>query len=115
MSKHEGMPDPEKIKEILDVVSEKIPGLLKELSSLLYSPQSAKQYAEAAKSVSTENKELRERIEDLEKSCKMLERILIEWARGIIILTAQLQANEIPPRWKPATDPQEFLDNIHKD
>ena len=45
---HEGMPDPEKIKEILDVVSEKIPDLLKELSSLLYSPQSAKQYAEAA-------------------------------------------------------------------
>jgi len=45
---HSEMPDPEKIKEILDVVSEKIPGLLKELSSLLYSPQSAKQYAEAA-------------------------------------------------------------------
>ncbi len=48
MNKHESMPDPEKIKEILDVVSQKIPGLLKELSSLLYSPQSAKQYAEAA-------------------------------------------------------------------
>ena len=48
MNKHESIPDPEKIKEILDVVSEKIPGLLKELSSLLYSPQSAKQYAEAA-------------------------------------------------------------------
>ena len=48
MNKHEGMPDPEKIKEILDVVSEKIPGLLKELSSLLYSPDSAKKYAEAA-------------------------------------------------------------------
>ena len=48
MNNHEKMPDPEKIKEILDVVSEKIPGLLKELSSLLYSPQSAKQYAEAA-------------------------------------------------------------------
>ena len=48
MNKHEGMPDPEKIKEILDIVSEKIPGLLKELSGLLYSPQSAKQYAEAA-------------------------------------------------------------------
>ena len=48
MNKHEGIPDPEKIKEILDVISEKIPGLLKELSSLLYSPQSAKQYAEAA-------------------------------------------------------------------
>jgi len=48
MSKHDEMPDPEKIKEILDVVSEKIPGLLKELSGLLYSPESAKQYAEAA-------------------------------------------------------------------
>ena len=48
MNKHEEMPDPEKIKEILDVVSEKVPGLLKQLSSLLYSPESAKQYAEAA-------------------------------------------------------------------
>jgi len=48
MSEHEGMPDPEKIKEILDVVSEKIPGLLKQLSELLYGPKSAKQYAEAA-------------------------------------------------------------------
>ena len=48
MNKHEEMPDPEKIKEILDVVSEKIPGLLNELSGLLYSPKSAKQYAEAA-------------------------------------------------------------------
>ena len=48
MNNHEQMPDPEKIKEILDVVSEKVPGLLKQLSSLLYSPESAKQYAEAA-------------------------------------------------------------------
>ena len=48
MNKHDNMPDPEKIKEILDVVSKKIPGLLKELSSLLYSPESAKKYAEAA-------------------------------------------------------------------
>jgi hypothetical protein len=48
MSNHEGMPDPEKIKEILEVVSEKIPGLLKQLSELLYGPKSAKQYAEAA-------------------------------------------------------------------
>ena len=48
MNKHEPMPDPEKIKEILDIVSEKIPGLLKELSSLLYSAESAKKYAEAA-------------------------------------------------------------------
>jgi len=45
---HEKMPDPEKIKEILDVVAEKVPGLLRELSNILYSPQSAKQYAEAA-------------------------------------------------------------------
>jgi hypothetical protein len=48
MNKHEVMPDPEKIKEILDVVTEKIPGLLRELSGLLYSPKSAKEYAEAA-------------------------------------------------------------------
>ena len=45
---HEKMPDPQKIKEILDVVAEKIPGLLRELSGLLYSPESAKQYAQAA-------------------------------------------------------------------
>lgn len=49
MSNHEDrMPDPEKIKEILDIVAEKIPGLLKELSSLLYGPESAKKYAQAA-------------------------------------------------------------------
>jgi hypothetical protein len=45
---HDNMPDPEKIKEILDVVAEKVPGLLRELSNILYSPSSAKQYAEAA-------------------------------------------------------------------
>ncbi|MFH1013959.1 MAG: hypothetical protein V1769_05585 [Thermoplasmatota archaeon] len=49
MNNHEDrMPDPEKIKEILDIVAEKIPGLLKELSSLLYGPESAKKYAQAA-------------------------------------------------------------------
>jgi len=49
MNKHdEKMPDPEKIKEILDIVSEKIPGLLRELSGLLYGPESAKKYAQAA-------------------------------------------------------------------
>lgn len=48
MNKHEGMPDPEKIKEILDVVSEKVPGLLKELSNLLYSAESAKNFAASA-------------------------------------------------------------------
>lgn len=46
--RHDDMPDPEKIKEILDVVAEKVPGLLRELSGLLYSPESAKQYAQAA-------------------------------------------------------------------
>ena len=45
---HEGMPNPETIKEILDIVSDKIPGLLKNLSSLLYGPDSAKNYASAA-------------------------------------------------------------------
>ena len=48
MNEHNGLPDAEKIKEILDVVSEKIPGLLKQLSELLYGPKSAKQFAEAA-------------------------------------------------------------------
>jgi hypothetical protein len=48
MSEPERMPDPEKIKEILDIISEKIPGLLRELSSLLYSAESAKKYAQAA-------------------------------------------------------------------
>jgi hypothetical protein len=49
MNHHEEhMPDPEKIKEILDIVAEKIPGLLKELSTLLYGPESAKKYAQAA-------------------------------------------------------------------
>jgi len=48
MSEHNNMPDPQKIKEILDVVGEKIPGLLKTLSELLYGAQSAKQYAAAA-------------------------------------------------------------------
>jgi hypothetical protein len=38
------MPDPEQIKEILDVVSEKVPELLKELSGVLYSPEQAKQF-----------------------------------------------------------------------
>ena len=48
MNKHEEMPDPEKIKEILNIVSEKIPGLLRELSGLLYGTESAKNYAQAA-------------------------------------------------------------------
>ncbi len=46
MEEH-GMPDPEKIKEILNVVSEKIPGLLKELSGVLYGPDQAKRFGVA--------------------------------------------------------------------
>jgi hypothetical protein len=38
------MPDPKQIKEILDVVAEKVPELLKELSGVLYSPEQAKQF-----------------------------------------------------------------------
>jgi len=48
MSNHDEMPDPQKIKEIMDVITEKIPGLLKQLSDLLYGASSAKQYAAAA-------------------------------------------------------------------
>ena len=57
MNKHEGIPDPEKIKEILNVVSEKIPGLLKDLSDVLYSPRQAKQFGVA---VATFYKELKD-------------------------------------------------------
>ncbi len=52
-----GMPDPEKIKEILNIVSEKIPGLLKELSSVLYGPDQAKNFGVA---IATFYKELKE-------------------------------------------------------
>jgi phosphotransacetylase len=45
---HEGMPDPEKLKEILDAVAEKIPRLLKGIGESLYSPKNAKGFAEAA-------------------------------------------------------------------
>ena len=41
------IPDPDKIKEILDVVSEKVPGLLKELSGVLYSAEQAKNFGVA--------------------------------------------------------------------
>lgn len=57
MNKHEKMPDPEKIKEILNVVSEKVPGLLRELSKILYGPEEAKQYGV---SVATFYKELKD-------------------------------------------------------
>ena len=38
------MPDPEKIKEILNIVAEKVPGLLKELTNVLYGPDQAKNF-----------------------------------------------------------------------
>jgi len=56
MNEHE-MPDPKKIKEILNVISEKIPGLLKELSSILYGPEESKQFGVA---VATFYKELKD-------------------------------------------------------
>ena len=48
MNQHDGFPDAEKIKDILDVVTEKAPGLIKELSGLLYSPESSKNFAASA-------------------------------------------------------------------
>lgn len=48
MTEHEDMPDPKKIKEILNIVTEKVPDLLKELSGVLYSPEQAKQFSLAA-------------------------------------------------------------------
>ena len=57
MNKHEGIPDPEKIKEILNVVSEKVPGLLRELSKILYGEEEAKQFGVA---VATFYKELKD-------------------------------------------------------
>ncbi|KAA0002382.1 MAG: hypothetical protein FE048_03900 [Thermoplasmata archaeon] len=57
MNKHEGIPDPEKIKEILNVVSEKVPGLLRELSKILYGEEEAKQFGAA---VATFYKELKD-------------------------------------------------------
>ena len=56
MNKHHDMPDPEKIKEILDVVSEKIPQLLKDLSGVLYGQKESKQFGIA---VATFYKELK--------------------------------------------------------
>ena len=53
---HDEFPDPETIKEMLDIVSDKIPELLKELSAVLYSPQQAKQFGMSA---ATFYKELR--------------------------------------------------------
>jgi hypothetical protein len=45
---HDEFPDPDTIKEMLDVISDKIPELLKELSAVLYSPAQAKQFGVSA-------------------------------------------------------------------
>ena len=42
------IPDPERIKEILNVVSDQVPELLKRLSDVLYSPDQAKKFGKAA-------------------------------------------------------------------
>ena len=41
------MPDPEKIKEILDMVSDRVPTLLKKLSEVLYGEDQAKTFGKA--------------------------------------------------------------------
>ncbi len=77
MKHHHGnnheFPEPAKIKEILDVVSEKIPGLLKELSSLLYGPESARNYAQAA---ATFYKELRDAGMDNRQSFELTQQYM---------------------------------------
>ena len=57
MQEHHGIPDADKIKEILDVVSDKVPGLLKELAGVLYGPDQAKKFGVA---VATFYKELKD-------------------------------------------------------
>lgn len=41
------IPNPERIKEILAVVSDKVPDLLTKISDVLYGPEQAKKYAKA--------------------------------------------------------------------
>ena len=45
---NEQMPDPEKIKEILNVVSDRVPELLRSLGDVLYGPDQAKKFGKAA-------------------------------------------------------------------
>jgi len=44
---NEGMPDPEQIRDILKAVGEEIPALLNAIKDVLYSPESAKQFAQS--------------------------------------------------------------------
>jgi hypothetical protein len=45
---HDEMPDPEKIKEILNAVSDRVPELLRNLSDVLYGADQAKKFGKAA-------------------------------------------------------------------
>jgi len=42
------IPDPERIKEILNVVSDQVPDLLRKLSDVIYGPDQAKKFGRAA-------------------------------------------------------------------
>ena len=48
------IPDPEQVKEILKAVGEEIPALLNAVKDALYSPESAKQFAESIGTFYTE-------------------------------------------------------------
>ena len=45
--KKHSMPNPEDMGKILDVVSEKIPGLIKSIKDLIYSPEAGKEMGQA--------------------------------------------------------------------
>jgi len=50
MRNQHGIPNPDEIKKILDVITDKVPELLKELSDILYGEQSSEKYATSAAS-----------------------------------------------------------------
>lgn len=45
--KKQSMPNPEDIAKILDVVGEKVPGLIKSIKDLIYSPEAGKEMGQA--------------------------------------------------------------------
>jgi len=47
MDKDDGMPDPKKIGELLDAVSDKIPALLRALRDTVYSKEAGEHFGEA--------------------------------------------------------------------
>ena len=56
LGRHDDMPDPEKIKDILKAVGEEVPALLNAIKDVLYSPESARQFAQSIGSFYTELK-----------------------------------------------------------